>query len=155
MIKKSWLSGIKIAMAIVLISFPSIIFACSCAFGSDDPEAMLMSSDIVFKGKVIAIEQIKLPPNRGMMQAKFNISVFYKGAIPNEVYVRYRPNDGLHCGIDFIVGEEVTAFVYGNLKEGFWIDTCATGNIRAHDDIQFQSALEAYRNKQNPSTTKE
>jgi tetratricopeptide (TPR) repeat protein len=156
MIKKTWLSSIKIAMLIVLVNLPAIVFATSC--WDPEPEEYLASTSLIFKGTVISVETLipqvvldigiaNIDPDKLRrvlkQRTKFRVAISYKGSVLDEVNID---------GGNFVVGEKVTVFANGNLKDGFTTHMCTMmpyHSAISQGDMRFQLAIEAYRDKRN------
>jgi len=154
MILGAWVLG--------LATIPTPALACSC--WHPQPEEYLQASALIFKGTVVSTEKVvpntlaneydiaTLPEQYFSRRAKFRLTTSYKGPEVIEVDIEYRPSDGVNCGWGFTVGQEVTVFAGGNVRDGFGTGMCSMipyASAIGNGDTRFQDAIEAYRNKRH------
>ena len=91
--------------------------ACSCI--SVPLEEHLRTSDAVFSGEVVGIDENDLPPGAGPQLGKvtFDVSDVWKGASEEPVAV-YGQGPEASCGIDFEEGESYLVYAYRSNGDG-------------------------------------
>ena len=130
---KKILLGIFI-VSMFVISFSSLISACSCVIPGS-PQEELEKSDFVFQGKVISVIK-EGEMYKEKYKVTFNVSQGWKGDVPQEFEI-YTSDSSASCGYYFAEGEEYVVYAR-NVEEKLQVDLCSrTNNIKgAKDDLE-------------------
>jgi hypothetical protein len=117
-----------IMVLLILVGFlaasPKQAYACSCIPPSPPLESMA-SSDAVFSGKVLRIDEEKAPiiSSADPVKVVFEVSRVWKG--PEEGAIALSTaRDSASCGYDFVVGEEYLVYAY-NSESGLTTGLCS------------------------------
>lgn len=94
----------------IIVSFPSITSACSCA-ELPSVEEELEQSTAVFSGKVLGVREKRSLNGYMKKSVLFEVKNTWKGVKQSQMIITTGQGGG-DCGIDFIVGKEY--LVYAN-----------------------------------------
>jgi hypothetical protein len=97
---------------LLLAGFPVALSACTCGPVSSAPACELLGdSDVIFRGRVIAIEEIRTTPDANPMRFhRFRIDRSYKGVAPQTSEILINGFDWTNCGASYKVGRDYLIF---------------------------------------------
>jgi hypothetical protein len=112
----------------LITSFPSASYACSCA-NNPDPKTALEKAEAVFAGKVIAVKQER--KQEGVVGAVeyrdanlFEVDKAWKGVNQSQIII-YDMGHDVSCGFVFEEGESYLVYVYKNKNGELYTSFCS------------------------------
>jgi len=107
-----------IVLSIVLIGLlavtPRQVFACTCIYPPDSPQAALARVTAVFAGKVVRIEhEENRSPHDPDLKVTFQVVSVWKGQLSPKLVV-YTMSSGTACGYTFFVDKEYLVYAYSH-----------------------------------------
>ena len=107
--------------ALVLLSNPEAVYACSCA-ASGTPQEELAAFEAVFAGRVRSVEHTFDPDASSVSpwdhtKVGFTVNRVWKGDVTRSIEIATPPTGG-SCGYPFEEGKQFIVYAYGSATEG-------------------------------------
>lgn len=110
-----------VVSALVFLSNPGVVSACSCA-ASGTPQEELAAFEAVFAGRVRSVEHTFDPDAQSVSpwdhtKVGFTVNTVWKGDVTRSIEVATPPTGG-SCGYPFQEGTTYIVYAYGSAAEG-------------------------------------
>ncbi len=137
-------------LLLLFASFPAILNACSCGPLSSAPACELLGhSDVIFRGQVIGIEDVRTPPATYAIRFhRFRVDRAYQGLDPKTTEILINGDSWTTCRANYSIGREYLMFARSmsdTQGKPLLISSICSGSRPAENAAADIAYLESYR----------